>query len=205
MYIRVVNEGNGKGPVVVLRCPHCGNNGTFERTIDSDLHTEGHWLGIRKCPNTKCRGFIFFIMTGTTVVQSFPALRIDFKKENIPARILNAFEQAITCHAQQCYIASAIMIRRTLEEICADKEAKGDNLKERIKSLKGKIILPSELLDGMDELRLLGNDAAHIEAQAFDEIGKVEIEVGIEFTQEILRAVYQYSSLLTKIRELKKK
>jgi hypothetical protein len=56
----------------------------------------------------------------------------------------------------------------------------------------------------MQELRLLGNDAAHIESQTFNEIGKNEIEVSIEFTKEILKAVYQYENLLEKIRGLKK-
>ena len=66
-----------------------------------------------------------------------------------------------------------------------------------------KIVIPRELLEGMQELRLLGNDAAHIESQTFNEIGKNEIEISIEFTKEILKAVYQYESLLDKIRSLK--
>ena len=56
----------------------------------------------------------------------------------------------------------------------------------------------------MQELRLLGNDAAHIEADTFEKIGKDELEISIEFTKEILKAVYQYESLLEKLRSLKK-
>jgi len=96
------------------------------------------------------------------------------------------------------------MVRRTLEEICADKNASGNNLKERINSLRDKVILPKELFEGMDELRVLGNDAAHVEAECFDDIGKEEIEISIEFTKEILKAVYQYSDLLAKIKSLKR-
>ena len=55
----------------------------------------------------------------------------------------------------------------------------------------------------MDDLRLLGNDAAHFEAQTYNEIGKEEIEVSIDFVKEILKAVYQYESLLSKLRNLK--
>jgi hypothetical protein len=57
----------------------------------------------------------------------------------------------------------------------------------------------------MNELRLLGNDAAHIEAQTFSEIGKEEIEVSLEFAKEILKAVYQYENLLQKLKKLKDK
>ena len=54
------------------------------------------------------------------------------------------------------------MVRRTFEEVCADRGAKGNNLKERIADLRSKIVIPSELLDAMDELRILGNDALRI-------------------------------------------
>lgn len=57
----------------------------------------------------------------------------------------------------------------------------------------------------MDDLRLLGNDAAHIEAKTFSEIGKEEIEISIDFTKEILKAVYQYENLLDKLKKLKEK
>lgn len=78
------------------------------------------------------------------------------------------------------------------------------NLKERLRNLGTKIVLPQELLDGLDDLRLLGNDAAHIESQEFNLVGREEVEVGIEFTKEVLKAVFQYSDLLAKLRGLKR-
>jgi hypothetical protein len=77
-------------------------------------------------------------------------------------------------------------------------------LKERIKQLGTKVILPQELLEGLDDLRLLGNDAAHIESQEYDKVGQEEVEVGIELAKEVLKAVYQYSALLSRLRALKK-
>ena len=61
-----------------------------------------------------------------------------------------------------------------------------------------------ELLDGLDDLRLLGNDAAHIESREYDKVGKEEVEVGIEFVKEVLKAAYQYSALLDRLRGLRK-
>ena len=118
--------------------------------------------------------------------------------------MLSALEEAITCHSNQCYVASSIMIRKSLDLLCIDRGATSANLKQRIKSLGDKVLIPKELLEGMDDLRLLGNDAAHIESQVFDDVGKEEVEVGIEFSKEILKAVYQYSSLLSKLKSLKK-
>ena len=57
----------------------------------------------------------------------------------------------------------------------------------------------------MTELRFLGNDAAHVEARAFDEIGEEELDISIEFTKELLKAVYQYKDLTNRLEALKLK
>jgi len=96
------------------------------------------------------------------------------------------------------------MVRKTLEELCRDKGAKGPNLKERIKALGSNIVLPQDLLTGADNLRLLGNDAAHIESQEYQQVGKEEVELAIEFAKELLKATYQYAALLRRFDALKK-
>ena len=186
---------DAKTTIISIRCPGCGQIGTFESIGIGDIYQGTYLVGLRRCPNDECHTAVLFIKQGKIIIQTFPFLRIDFDKTNIPGKILISLEEAITCHSNQCYIASAIMIRKTLDLLCIDRGAKGDNLKERIKSLGNKILIPKELLDGMDDLRLLGNDAAHIESQAFDSVGKEEVEIGIEFTKEILKAVYQYASI----------
>lgn len=199
------NLGAGGGPKISVRCPACGHNGTFEKIID-DLRDQQNllWFGQRRCPNSKCMTHIFFIMDSAEQIFTYPQETIGFDKDGIPDKVLLAFEEAVKCHSTNCYIASAIMIRKTLEEVCADRGATGENLKKRLKDLGTKIFIPKELVEGMDELRLLGNDAAHIESNEFGEIGKPEIEISIEFTKEILKGVYQYEGLLSKLRGLKK-
>ena len=200
---------------IATRCPHCGHFGTFVPVAGHDIYTYIHsqygeqisnYLGIRKCPNEKCNGHLFFIASSSRkVLMTSPSETIPFDKENIPQKVLNAFEEAIKCHSNSCFIASAIMIRKTLEEICIDRGATGKNLFKKLEDLGSKILIPQELLNGMNELRLLGNDAAHIEAQTFSEIAKEEIEVSLEFAKEILKAVYQYENLLQKLKKLKDK
>jgi len=201
------NLVSGGGPKIAVRCPGCGHNGTFENLNSQDLLDQGNsiWFGQRRCPNSKCGIHIFYVyFNNGGQVCTYPQETIGFDKEGIPSNVLAAFEEAVICHSNNCFIASAIMIRKTLEEVCAERKAIGDNLKKRLKDLGTKIFIPIELIEGMDELRLLGNDAAHIESNTFNEIGKDEIEVSIEFTKEILKGVYQYEGLLGKLRGLKK-
>ncbi|MDQ3878365.1 MAG: DUF4145 domain-containing protein [Actinomycetota bacterium] len=202
---------NDPGAVVAsLRCPACRQQGTFEPVGAQDTYLTGGnagshvWLGQRRCPNPDCHAHIFFAWDGQRVIVSYPPETIDFDATNIPVAIVSAFEEAITCHAASCFTAAAIMVRKTLEELCTERAASGANLKERLKALGSKVVLPKELIDGLDDLRLLGNDAAHIESKEYDKVGQEEVEVGIEFTKEVLKAVYQYSSLLARLRALKK-
>ena len=198
-----------------IRCPACRHKGTFEKIQNHDFQTnrqasgkpnvvENVIMGQRRCPDPHCYAHVFFVAVGNQLAVSYPAETIDFDSSNLPKPVVNAFEEAIICHANNCYVASAIMVRKTLEELCRDRNAMGDNLKKRIKALGTTVILPQELLDGIDDLRLLGNDAAHIESQTFNQIGSEEVEVGIEFTKEVLKSVYQYGKLLERLRNLKK-
>jgi hypothetical protein len=161
-------------------------------------------FGQRRCPNPACHKHVFIIIDAGRVAVAYPPERLDFDSTNIPAAVKNAFEEAIACHSQQCFVASAIMVRKTLEELCRDKGASGNNLKDRIQALGKNIVLPQELLAGADKLRLLGNDAAHIESQEYQQVGKDEVELAIEFAKELLKAAYQYSSLLKRFDALKK-
>jgi uncharacterized protein DUF4145 len=215
MTYRIRGNGEPEDPrsvVVNLRCPTCHQRGTFESLNANDVRAatfeggEGFYVvGQRRCPDPKCGGLVFFVRDNTgKLLATFPAERIDFDTTNVPQSVVHAMEEAIACHANQCLTAAAIMVRKTLEELCKDRKATGKNLKDRIKDLGNRVVLPQELLDGLDDLRLLGNDAAHIESQEFDQIGPEEVEIGLEFTKEVLKATYQYSALLNRLRSLKK-
>ncbi|HWE47508.1 MAG TPA: DUF4145 domain-containing protein [Caulobacteraceae bacterium] len=159
--------------------------------------------GMRMCPNRACNTLVFITYSGDKILESFPPERIDFDATNLPADILASLEEAIACHAAGAYRATALMVRRVLEELCQAKGTIGNDLKSRIKSLGSSAILPADLLGAMDELRILGNDAAHLEARTYDNVGRDEASLAIELAKELLKAVYQYSKLLDKLRSLK--
>ena len=137
-------------------------------------------------------------------MESYPPQVIDFDSTNLPANILFSLEEAVKAHAAGCHRASALMVRRVLEELCDDKKATGSDLKQRLATLSTNVVVPKELLDAADELRLLGNDAAHISAKNYDAIGDKENTLAIELAKELLKAVYQYASLVDRLKALKR-
>jgi len=208
-FVKTYSVHQGAPASISVRCPACKRQGTFDfLTNIFDLVIQSHSptivSGQRRCPNPECQALLFFVHQNGKVLISYPPELIDFDPVNLPAPVLAAFEEAISCHANRCFIAAAIMVRKTLEELCLERKATGNNLKERIRALGSIVVLPKELLDGLDDLRLLGNDAAHIESQEFNKVGQEEVEIGIEFAKEVLKAVYQYSALLGRLRGLKK-
>lgn len=217
------NPAKREAGTVSLRCPDCRQNGTFEPiTGISDLHLSrtqrridvgGHpkydgvdWLfGQRRCPDPNCQAHVFVVLEGNNkVATSYPAERIDFDHVGIPERIVRTLEEAITCYAEQCYTAAAIMVRRTLEELCEDRKATGDNLRKRIRKLKDSVVISEGLIEGMGNLILLGNDAAHVESRTFEQVDREEVQLGIEITKEILKAVYQEKNLVERLNKLKR-
>ena len=195
----------GNWPIAV-RCPACRQVGTFEAIQNvNDVRTGDIFLGQRQCPNPQCRTQIFCILNiQSEVLRTYPPQRIDFDPKGIPATIVKTFGEALSCSAEELHVAAAIMIRRTLEELCDDKGATGPHLKARIAALQSVVVLPQGLLNALDDLRLLGNDAAHVEAKTYDAVGKDELSIAIELTKEILKAVYQLDDLLARLRALKK-
>ena len=205
------SQNSAPNRVIKLRCPVCRQRAAFEALNSQDStitdQQESLLVGIRRCPDPTCFALIFFVYSNKThqLTDSYPAETIDFDSTDVPQPVLSALEESIKCHSQHCFVASAIMVRKTLEALCKDRNAVGPTLKKRIEALANKVVLPAELLAGLDDLRLLGNDAAHIESQEYEKVGQEEVEVSIEFTKEVLKAVYQYSALLNKLRALKKK
>jgi hypothetical protein len=163
------------------------------------------WAGQRVCPNALCKGHVFVVIgPNHELLESYPPELIDFDSSSIPSDIVESFEEAIKCHASQCFIASAIMVRKTLELLCAAQNVSGTNLKEKIAGLRTKVVLPPDLFLGLDDLRLLGNDAAHLESKVYQQVSQEEVEIAIELTKEVLKAVYQYGELLARMQALKK-
>jgi uncharacterized protein DUF4145 len=202
------------GIVVPIVCPACQREGNFTvqgqdlqlqvPTTDRPNMVGYLYVGHRLCPNPQCFTHVFVVYENGQLVRTYPAGRIDFEPTDVPARVIKAFDEALTCTANECYIAAAMLIRKTLEAVCEDRGAAGGNLKERILDLQKKVTLPKELFAAMDHLRLLGNDAAHIEAKDYDNVGQDEVAAGIELSKEIIKATYQYKGLLGRLLALKK-
>lgn len=200
-------------PSVSIRCPHCLELGQFDvvgsREIlyhkklvtptQMGLKVAPLRLGVRICPNSKCRGFVLVVTSNNDVEKVMPAETLDFTVNGLPRRCARTLEEAIVCHAAGAYRSAAIMVRRLLEEICDESGAEGKDLHHRLADLRTKVILPPMLFDAMDKLKLLGNDATHVRARVFDDIREREAAIAIKLAKEIVKALYQLGDLVAEL------
>ncbi len=56
----------------------------------------------------------------------------------------------------------------------------------------------------MNELRILGNDAAHVEAKEYEDVSEKETRIAIRCAKEILNSLYQQGSIVEELKSLKK-
>jgi hypothetical protein len=208
-----VQGAAGRNPVSI-RCPHCRELGSFNVVNQAigfnkrgrqgpNQAVQQYSASIRICPNIKCFGMVFVIESGERIAEIEPPQLLDFSLDNLPPKLQETLKEAIACHGAGAYRAAAMMVRRLLEEICEDNKATGPNLHQRLASLKSVVVLPQPLFDAMNELKALGNDAAHVEAKEYDNIGSAEAEDSIELAKETLKALYQWKGLIARLQARK--
>lgn len=201
-------------PPVSIRCPHCRELGSFNLVgTAKSFHKHGktmqiiaqgtYYAGIRICPNVKCQGLVFVVESKSAVLEIEPPQLLDFNPEGLPVRLQQTFKEAVACHGAGAYRAAAMMVRRLLEEICDENNAAGANLHQRLAALKNAIVLPEPLFEAMNELKALGNDAAHVEAKIYDNIGADEAQDSIELAKEIVKSLYQLKGLIARLQARK--
>lgn len=105
----------------------------------------------------------------------------------IPEAPRRSFEEARACFRAGQYTASALMVRRTLEAVCANKGATGRTLHAKLDDLKNSKVIEGRLADWSHDLRALGNDAAH-DTSVF--VGSDDANDALELAEALLSYVY---------------
>ena len=98
-------------------------------------------------------------------------------------------------------LLGAIGLRAIIETICKDREAKGNDLMERIKSLATQGILTREQADILHKLRFLGNVSAHEVRSAKSE----ELIAALDIAETMIKTIYILPELGKSIQTDKKK
>ena len=108
--------------------------------------------------------------------------------EGMPASIARAYSTAARAFRVGLHEPCVIMCRKCLEALCEELGATKGNLKERLVTLRERGHIDQKLLAWADELRLIGNDAAHDLNVIMEQ---VDARDALEFVEAIL--MYAFS------------
>jgi hypothetical protein len=180
---------------MIAECNRCGATVNAEvkaayDSYDEEMHVPERYTFAR-CP--KCSGpfLLYQNQWGETWDEPgrlFPP-RDDILGWSIPRPIAAAFSEAAHCHAAKAFTACAIMCRKTLEGVCDDHKAAGKNLQQRLAALRDMGVIEGRLFDWADELRLVGNEAAH---DVNVQVGPEDARDTFEFTRALLEYAYTF-------------
>lgn len=102
--------------------------------------------------------------------------------------------------ADQNLDAAAVMARSSMQVALRDNAAVGNNLKQEIESLAKQGLLPPVMKDWSDELRFLGNDAAHPNPGG-GVLDPRDVADAVEFLDYLLQYLYTLPERITRYRE----
>lgn len=116
------------------------------------------------CP--KCEG-VFLHVAATSEPSGFPYEAMLFPAPNrrgipgLPEPVRRTFSSAQSCFETGNFESCVVMCRKCLEAMCVFLGAQNGVLAERLRSLRDSGRIESRLYEWADELRLVGNGAAH--------------------------------------------
>jgi len=114
-----------------------------------------------------------------------PATRaIDCK---LPPKVEQAYQEALKCESAEAWLATAVMVRRTLEAVGREFDPSVRSPAAGLRTMKDKGIISEEMWNWGDELRFLGNIGAH---PSDEEISAQDAKDALEFMGAIIETIY---------------
>ena len=113
-------------------------------------------------------------------------------------KLQQIYRETILAYNSEMYLLCTAGLRALIEGICVDKKITGQNLEKKIEGLV--TILPANIIEGLHDLRFMGNDAIH-ELLAPK---RTELNLAIKICEDLLNFLYDldYKTRLLKTHRL---
>jgi hypothetical protein len=211
----LLGEGGGQMgetlAVYRIECPFCGERGKFETVFQAQKKKPNARKALNfdtlKCVN--CAGYVQVLWSASehgprqglheSRVQPWP-LHVSDPPEHWPPDVRRGWLQAHKSLLHEIWDAAAVMARGALQAALRERGAQGRNLKEEIRDLASGGILPPLMSEWSDEVRLLGNDAAHADPQS-DGVDATDARDVVRFLDYFLEYLYNLPKAIADYRQ----
>lgn len=175
-----------------IYCPKCRCHTNliyragYERHITSDKYL---YYAVEECNN--CQQHFLTIRLKNQygqILKSYPEDLPKTVNSLISDSVKKDFEEALLCQSVGAYRGAAVLARRAVQLICLDKGAKkGEKLRKQIEELFDNNIITQDIKDWADEVRYIGNDAAHPNKE---EVNEEDSEDILELLESLCDVLY---------------
>ncbi len=115
----------------------------------------------------------------------------------IPESLRREHAEARACFKAQAYIATVVMVRRTLEGVCSDHKITKKPLYAALDDMRSRGLIEGRLLEWAQELRVLGNDAAHFTGRY---VSRQDAADALTLAEALMDYLYVFSAQFEKFR-----
>ncbi|MEU6409398.1 DUF4145 domain-containing protein [Microbispora sp. NPDC046933] len=109
----------------------------------------------------------------------------------IPEAIRREHHEARSCFKVGSYTAVLVMVRRTLEGVCRDHDVTVSPLYKALEEMKRLGLIEGRLLDWAQELRVLGNEAAHFTGRP---VARQDAQDSLELAEALMDYLYVFTA-----------
>ncbi|MGW3209512.1 DUF4145 domain-containing protein [Streptomyces sp. NPDC001135] len=122
--------------------------------------------------------------------------------ETIPEVLRREHFEARTCFKSEAYTATVVMVRRTLEGVCAQHGISKKPLYKAFEEMESVGLIEGRLLEWAQELRVLGNEGAHFTGKP---VTRQDASDAIALAEALLDYLYVFNDQFLKFKERRKK
>jgi hypothetical protein len=178
---------------VNLECPYCSIC-ILPISVAAEIDDlKGNFVHLAECPSC---GEHFVVNTdeediGVSQVIELqpPGCKVKVS-DHIPQNIRDDFIEAKICLRIGAIKAAATMSRRALQSSVVESGAPKDRLIKQLKWMSEHEIITKPIYNLAEQIRIIGNDAAHPSQDGIDEVKKEEVETIVSFLEKYLDHVY---------------
>ena len=151
--------------MATFRCPNCDQLASLSRIGGHSLVEDGvgeveYIFGSCVRCGTPALVEEYPHADGTGTIQHFPSAPKTLDVE-LPRRVKLSYREALQCATARAYIATAVMVRRTLEAVGKEFKPDARGLADGLKAMQAQGVISAEVFAWGEELRFLGNIGAH--------------------------------------------
>ncbi len=219
-----VKIGDAKGKEVWTACGSCGKETAHKVLAKIDEHDQSAdgsidvWIDynivqcqgcktVSFCQQSACSEDVEFDYEGKpefVVTQKLYPGRVAGRPlleevYDLPHGVAKIYKQTHEALCSKLSVLAGIGLRIIVEAVCSERNATGEDLKEKIDDLVNQGLVTKDGADILHSIRLLGNKAAH-ETQANTED---ELYAAFEVVEHVLKAVYIIPKKAQKLKKIK--